>query len=195
MARKAIPSAIRERVLGEFNHRCSICGKERPQVHHIDENHANNDPLNLLPLCPNCHLIDQHNPTAKVDAEKIRLFRKFKDPLILSSQFEPLFRRLKFLLNLHESHFEWHAAKKQADELVKFVTQLGMGGFYGLHIASMILPPKVVGVILSGEEGRRQNEEERKGYLDQLLRIQEKVFEQAIELLVYQDWKVKERFC
>jgi hypothetical protein len=54
--RKARPSILRpikDSVLREFNHRCAICGKERPQIHHIDENPANNDPLNLIPLCPN----------------------------------------------------------------------------------------------------------------------------------------------
>ena len=48
-----------------FNHHCARCGQncrnarsreEQLQVHHIDENPANNDPENLIPLCARCHL-------------------------------------------------------------------------------------------------------------------------------------------
>lgn len=42
-----------------FNHHekiCVICGEENiVAVHHIDENHSNNDPSNLVPLCPTHH--------------------------------------------------------------------------------------------------------------------------------------------
>lgn len=35
---------------------CTICGFDKVvAVHHIDENHYNNDPKNLIPLCPNHH--------------------------------------------------------------------------------------------------------------------------------------------
>tara|TARA_R110002074_G_scaffold325645_2_gene495943 strand:- start:956 stop:1408 length:453 start_codon:yes stop_codon:yes gene_type:complete len=35
---------------------CAICGFNKVvAVHHIDENHNNNDPKNLIPLCPNHH--------------------------------------------------------------------------------------------------------------------------------------------
>jgi hypothetical protein len=35
---------------------CAICGFDKiVAVHHIDENHNNNDPHNLIPLCPNHH--------------------------------------------------------------------------------------------------------------------------------------------
>ena len=35
---------------------CAICGFDKiVAVHHIDENHNNNDPTNLIPLCPNHH--------------------------------------------------------------------------------------------------------------------------------------------
>jgi hypothetical protein len=84
--RIAIPKQIREQVLVEFNHRCAVCGADRPQVHHIDEDPSNNEPLNLLPLCPNCHLIDQHNPTGGMEIPKLLLFRRFKDPAILRCQ-------------------------------------------------------------------------------------------------------------
>ena len=57
--RPGVPKTVKEAVLKEYNHLCSICGAPRPQVHHIDEDNANNDPLNLLPLCPNHHLRPQ----------------------------------------------------------------------------------------------------------------------------------------
>ena len=40
----------------EWKQCCSICGfDEIVSVHHIDENHNNNDITNLIPLCPNHH--------------------------------------------------------------------------------------------------------------------------------------------
>ncbi len=89
MVRKQIPKPIREAVLDEYNHRCAVCGGDRPQIHHIDEDHDNNDPMNLIPLCPNNHLNDQHNPTRKIPIPILSLFRKYKDPAILKPQFKP----------------------------------------------------------------------------------------------------------
>ena len=60
--RTDIPKTVREAVLKEFNHRCAVCGGDRPHLDHIDEDPSNNDPFNLLPLCPNCHIRDRHNP-------------------------------------------------------------------------------------------------------------------------------------
>lgn len=40
------------KIVGE----CQCCGyKDVLDLHHIDENHHNNDPYNLSVLCPNCH--------------------------------------------------------------------------------------------------------------------------------------------
>ena len=42
-----------------FRHKCAVCGYNEDErileVHHIDENHSNNDIGNLCILCPNCH--------------------------------------------------------------------------------------------------------------------------------------------
>jgi hypothetical protein len=36
--------------------RCVVCGEDRiVTVHHFDENHFNNDPSNLVPVCPTHH--------------------------------------------------------------------------------------------------------------------------------------------
>lgn len=36
--------------------KCVVCGFDKiVAVHHIDENRQNNDPSNLIPLCPNHH--------------------------------------------------------------------------------------------------------------------------------------------
>jgi 5-methylcytosine-specific restriction endonuclease McrA len=85
--RAHIPRTVRDQVMGEFNHRCAKCGADHPHLHHIDEDPSNNDPMNLIPLRPNCHLIDQHNPTQRIEPERLMLFRKYKDPAILTPQF------------------------------------------------------------------------------------------------------------
>jgi len=44
-----------------FHHhekKCCVCGFDLiVEVHHLDENKHNNDPLNLVPLCPNHHQV------------------------------------------------------------------------------------------------------------------------------------------
>lgn len=37
-------------------HKCCVCGEEKiVEVHHYDFNHTNNEPSNLVPLCPTHH--------------------------------------------------------------------------------------------------------------------------------------------
>jgi hypothetical protein len=127
--RTAIPKPLRETVLHEFNHRCAICGRERPQLHHIDENRENNISDNLLPLCPNHHLSDQHDPTRKVDPLLLALFRKYKDPQILSPRFEPVFRRLRPLLLCTPTSSFRELAEAAAD-LSYFIARFAMGEYY-----------------------------------------------------------------
>jgi hypothetical protein len=41
-----------------FHHpkKCIVCGEDKiVEVHHMDENNKNNDPKNLIPLCPTHH--------------------------------------------------------------------------------------------------------------------------------------------
>lgn len=41
-----------------YNHdkKCVVCGEDKiVEVHHMDENNKNNDPKNLVPLCPTHH--------------------------------------------------------------------------------------------------------------------------------------------
>ena len=48
---------LRELVLQRDGHRCRVCGSEqRLEVHHVDGNSANDDPLNLQVRCT------EHNP-------------------------------------------------------------------------------------------------------------------------------------
>ena len=133
--------AVRDSLLDEFNHRCAVCGVDRPQVHHIDENPSNNDPLNLIPLCPNCHLVDQHNPTAPVDPRKLKLFRVYKDPAILKSQFQPLFSRLLFIDSIQDDQ-DVTEIEERVRELTSFVSTLEMGAFYGKQLEKVLKRPQ-----------------------------------------------------
>lgn len=56
--RKSIPVKVRAVLQKEVNSICPICSNEDVehfQIHHIDENPSNNELINLLMLCPNCH--------------------------------------------------------------------------------------------------------------------------------------------
>lgn len=49
---------IREQILLRDQYRCQFCGftsKRWQEVHHVDDDHANNKPSNLVTACPLCH--------------------------------------------------------------------------------------------------------------------------------------------
>lgn len=117
-----IPKNIKETVLKEYRHKCAICGRADPHLHHIDENTQNNSSDNLLPLCPNCHLQDIHDPTSQPDPGKLYLFRKYKDPLIIDPRFHPIYKRSRFL---HDEEIRSDSRKFSfyAHELLNFIDQ------------------------------------------------------------------------
>ena len=185
------PKAIRDAVMNEFNHKCAICGKERPQVHHIDEDPSNNDPLNLIPLCPNCHLIDQHNPTGIVDPAKVRIFREYKDPAILTPQFHTLFVRLKFLDHVLDTQTPY-ALQKRAEELVAFVAELEMGKFYSPQIHNLTKPRQYSHRATGGSGATAElqvaQQREAAEFREQLRNVRSRVVHLVVELLRFQSW-------
>lgn len=190
--RRTIPRAVRDQVLAEYRHRCSICGADRPQVHHIDENPENNAPLNLLPLCPNCHLTDQHNPTQLIDPLKLSLFRRYKDPAILLPQFQPIFARFVFLLSLSDSSDPW-ALEANSKELVEFISAFEMGEFYAKRIDALLKMSPVLGFIalnsLLPYEDDPQYQKGVAAYRQQLAGAKDQVIALCVELLRYQRWE------
>lgn len=191
-SRTQIPRKIRDQVLKEFNYRCAICGADQPHIHHIDENPSNNDPENLIPLCPNCHLGDQHDPTKKIEPDKLILFRRHKDPTILTPQFHPLFLRLKFL-DAVEDNADADELDRNAIELIEFVNELEMGSFYGKRLSELIRKPYAVGGFVLGDsysermyqEAQKEHDQE---YRMQLRQVRENVLTLVVELLRYQQW-------
>ncbi len=186
-----IPKSIRDGVLREFNHRCAICGTDNPQVHHIDENPSNNEPLNLLPLCPNCHLVDQHNPTATIDPEKLRLFRMYKDPTILAPEFDPLFQRLGFFRQADNHSTNYDSLVAQAEELIDFVSALEMGSFYAKRIKELL--PESHGLLfwtpdMPDHVIKERYKEMDAEYCGTLSAARDEVYRLSIEMLRYQRW-------
>lgn len=192
MARASVPSKTREALFAEYNHRCAIYGSDSPHIHHIDENHSNNDPQNLLPLCPNCHLRDQHNPTRKIEIPKLQLFREYKDPAILKPQFHPLFVRMSFLDSLQPGNDSVQDVEHHAIELIELVQAFEMGSFYGKRLTELIGPParafmKTLG---SGPDLRyeQQRREADRRYREKLLGNRVAAQALLIEQLRYQPW-------
>ncbi len=190
--RVAIPDKIYNQVMKEFNHRCAIGGENNPQLHHIDEDPSNNDPLNLIPLCPNCHLSDQHNPTRAIEPEKLTLLRIYRDPMVLKPQFHPLFLRIQFLDVDKFPNPDPDIIAQQAVELVEFVAEMEMGTFYSKKINELVGKKKYAGIWTGGsgeaERRKRQNEERGKEYLQKLRDVKEEVYKQVMELLRFQKW-------
>ncbi|MDD5058275.1 MAG: HNH endonuclease signature motif containing protein [Sideroxydans sp.] len=190
--RETIPKKTKEALLDEYDHRCAVCGGDRPHVHHIDEDASHNDLSNLLPLCPNCHLRDQHNPTRKVEIQKLQLFRQFKDPAILKPQFQPIFTRQLFLENIALNNEAVDSIETQANELIEFVRSFEMGEFYGKKLNEFIGPLRRAFIMSLGPGSDLRYEEQRRNanrdYRQHLLTNRESARALLVELLRYQGW-------
>jgi hypothetical protein len=196
--RIAIPKPTKESLLKEYNHRCSICGTNNPHIHHIDENPSNNNLDNLIPLCPNCHG-NIHHPTSHISANKLKLFRKYKNDRILSDEFEPLFRRMIFLYNL-EIDSAIVEINDCVNELVEFVSYLEKGTFYSQRIKDLIGQSDstfAFAFVFPVETNyqKQQHEEDGKikriSYIKRLQENREQVDNLIVELLVFQNWQYK----
>lgn len=199
--RTSIPKALREHVLAEFNSLCAICGKPRPQLHHIDHDRTNNAAPNLIPLCPNHHLLDAHNPTEPESPLRLSLFRKFKNPYILLPQFIPLLDRLRFLIVPQLESLDFAQARNRAEDLLLFISNLKMGGYYAATLESTLRwsppPPsdvmRATANILEGmARSMRQDqvyEAKQAKYLQELRDRSSEIVRLVIESLRFQEWK------
>lgn len=192
MTREAIPKKLKDALLDEYDHRCAVCGGDRPHVHHIDEDAGNNELQNLLPLCPNCHLRDQHNPTRKIDIPKLQLFRKFKDPSILKPQFHPIYMRQIFLAAVERGDESTSELEAQAAELIEFVSALEMGEFYSKRLTELIGPLRRAFIMSLGGGPDPAYERQRRAangdYCDKLISNRDSAQALLVELLRYQSW-------
>ncbi|MCK9425791.1 MAG: HNH endonuclease [Ignavibacteriaceae bacterium] len=184
-SRTTISKEIKEKVLKEFNHRCAICGSVNPHLHHIDENPSNNEIENLIPLCPNHHLSDQHNPTSTIPFYKMKLFREYKDPTILLSKFDPLYQRIIFLYDIHDKSLDNELIDKSG-ELIRFISFLNMGEFYKQEVQKLISSsPREYSNI-------RPLHVYAEEYRGRLISNRKKTIDLIVELLRYQNWSDKE---
>jgi hypothetical protein len=187
-SRPVIPKGVSDAVLKEYNHRCSMCGHDKPHLHHIDENPSNNDPSNLLPLCPNCHLLDTHDPTAPIDPNKIRLFRRCKDPAIFDPRFEPLWKRLKFLrLKEINEVVQWEYS---CHDLKSFLRSLKMGEYYSSRVAHVLQRPLEHATVELIRTGKAKDQDQVKQMSADLLHsTRASIIEDlCVELLRFQEW-------
>lgn len=196
MTRKTMPKKTREALLDEYDHKCAVCGGDRPHVHHIDEDPSNNDLENLLPLCPNCHIRDQHNPTRRIETPKLVLFRTYKDPSILRPQFHPLYTRQLFLDNIEINEESVDLLEEKSKELIDFVASLEMGGFYSKRIRKLVTPEARAYVTFldsrpdpAYERQRREaRREANREFREKLVQNRSAVQYLLVEMLRYQTW-------
>lgn len=191
MSRPTIPKPIREKVLNEYNHRCAIGGEDKPHLHHIDEDPTNNDIMNLIPLCPNCHLTDQHNPTKKIEQYKLQLFRQYKDPCILKPQFHPLYSRFLFLNDINENDdSSTGELEKQSETLSDFIEELEMGKAFAKEIKKLIKKKTTVWISCGDDDAylSMQEKKDNKEYRKKIFDNKEKIVSSIVEILRYQNW-------
>ncbi|MFZ6008363.1 MAG: HNH endonuclease [Nitrospirota bacterium] len=73
----AIPKDIRDKLLVEAQHRCTICSERCFEIHHIIEQaEGGNDEIeNLIVMCPNCHQHRYHR-CGEFTRDQLRLYKK-----------------------------------------------------------------------------------------------------------------------
>jgi HNH endonuclease len=73
----AITKAVRDQLLVEARHRCTICSEKCFEIHHIIERaEGGSDELeNLIVLCPNCHQHRYHR-SGEFTREQLRLYKQ-----------------------------------------------------------------------------------------------------------------------
>jgi len=78
MPREPVPSSIADPLLVSVRHLCCMCEHPATIIHHINENNSDNDPDNLIPLCPNCHARVHSRPimTRGITRNQQKLYRK-----------------------------------------------------------------------------------------------------------------------
>lgn len=74
-----IPKQVAAKVLFASDRRCCVCREagKRLQIHHLDEDPANNEPHNLAPLCYDCHDLTQVSGGfgRNLDSDQVILYR------------------------------------------------------------------------------------------------------------------------
>ena len=59
--------------------KCVVCGEDKiVEVHHLDENNKNNDPSNLIPLCPTHHKYWHSRYKKKVEKIVLKYIRDWR---------------------------------------------------------------------------------------------------------------------
>ena len=60
--------------------KCVICGEERiVEVHHLDEDHGNNRPENLIPMCPTHHQYWHSKYKSEVEGKVLEYIKMWSD--------------------------------------------------------------------------------------------------------------------
>jgi len=73
----AISKIVRDQLLVEAQHRCTICSERCFEIHHIIESSegGNDEPDNLIVICPNCHQHRYHR-CSEFTRDQLRLYKK-----------------------------------------------------------------------------------------------------------------------
>lgn len=72
----AIPKKVRDHLLVEAQHRCSICSERCFEIHHIEEKAEGgaDDEGNLIVMCPNCHQHRYHR-SGEFTRDQLRIYK------------------------------------------------------------------------------------------------------------------------
>jgi hypothetical protein len=125
-----------------------------------------------------------------VNPRKLALFRQYKDPLILAAQFEPVFKRVLFLISVDTSDLDRFCSSTK--DLVDFVKHLQMGSYYGQKIAGLLeysFGPSIFSTADRDDENEQREVRNRTEFFETTAANRAQVLDLVMELLRYQSWE------
>lgn len=191
--RRKIPKAVVDKVKQEFHHRCALCRADYCEVHHIDEDPSNNDPDNLIPLCPNCHHGRVHGRGGhRIDAGALRRYRTIGNRFVATPAYDLLLRRTAYITSEQFHEMDWQQIDHAYQDLRSFVADLRFGKYFVEKLDRLMRPaspPNLVHATIIGpghdvKAQREQQERKSRAVLEEHLaaykrRLQEVVGEIA----------------
>ena len=120
------------------------------------------------------------------------MFRRYKDPAILSPRFQPLYGRLGFFDGVRDTEEPVEELEQSAVELIEFVEALEMGSFYAKQLRRLLRRPSHAYVFSLGggpdPESERARRRHNREYREQLMAAKESATALVIEQLRFQNW-------
>ena len=121
----AISQSVRDQLLVEARHRCTICAEKCFEIHHIIEQAegGNDSQENLIVLCPNCHQHRYHR-SKEFTREQLYIYKtKLKEQNEIEKRLLLNFEEIRAEIGKVPVEVSEHHLRQELQEAIKLVSQ------------------------------------------------------------------------